>query len=181
MSTLPQIKPQCVVSLTWTLRDAQGEVLDVLDEPIEFLVGGEDLLPSIEQALQELSPGANLDLRLEPQQAFGDYDEMLVFLEPRALFPPGLQEGMTIEGSALPNGCSPEARVDTLYTITELYPEHVVLDGNHPLAGLALHLSLQVHAVREASVEEVGLGSAGPGFFRVQAAQKSLQSNDTLH
>lgn len=161
-----EITPQCVVALTWTLKDTLGEVLDVLDEPVEFLVGGTDLFAKIEEALQGHEPGAKLDLHLEPEEAFGDYDEKLVFLEPRTLFPPELEEGMTFEG--LPEGGHPEAPRDVLYTVTEIYPEHVVMDGNHPLAGIAIRLALKVEAVREATEEEVGRGTAGTGFFKVQ-------------
>ncbi len=52
--------------------------------------------------------------------------------------------------------------------MTEIYPDHVVLDGNHPLAGIALRLHLTVASVREATEEEIGSGTAGTGFFRVQ-------------
>lgn len=62
-----EITQQCVVALTWTLKDTLGEELDVLDEPVEFLVGGDDLLPRIEEALQGHSPGAKLALHLEPE------------------------------------------------------------------------------------------------------------------
>lgn len=51
-----------------------------------------------------------------------------------------------------------------IYTVTEIYPEHVVLDGNHPLAGIAIRLSLKVEAVREASEAEIGQGTMGAGF-----------------
>lgn len=163
-----EIKPQCVVALTWTLKDTLDEVLDVLDTPVEFLVGGDDLLARIEEALQGHGPGARVALHLEPEDAFGDYQEQLIFLEPRQLFPAELEEGFTFEGSALPEGCSPAAPREALYTVTDIYPEHVVLDGNHPLAGIALRLALQVHGVREASEEEIGRGSAGAGFFRLQ-------------
>lgn len=161
----------CVVALTWSLRDTLGEELDVLDEPVEFLIGGRDLLPRIEEALQGHSPGAMLNLHLEPQDAFGDFQERLLFLEPRALFPADIEVGMTIEGHALPEGTHPDAPRDLLYTISEIYPEHIVLDGNHPLAGIALRLSLKVHAVREATEEEVGAGSCGTGFFRIEVGQ----------
>ncbi|MGH8822804.1 MAG: peptidylprolyl isomerase, partial [Rhodoferax sp.] len=67
-----------------------------------------------------------------------------------------------------PAGSNPEAPKDALYTVTEIYPEHVVLDGNHPLAGIAIRLSLKVNAVREATEEEIGRGSCGTGFFKVQ-------------
>ena len=163
-----EITPQCVVALTWTLKDTLGEELDILDEPVEFLVGGDDLFDKIEAALQGHAAGARVDLHLEPEEAFGDFNETLVFLGQRHLFPDEIEEGMTFEGHALPSGCDPAMPKDALYTVTEIYPEHVVLDGNHPLAGIALRLSLRVEAVREASEAEIGAGTAGTGFFKVQ-------------
>ncbi len=165
-----KITQPCVVALTWTLTDSLGEELDVLEAPVEFLVGGNDLLPAIEAALQELDGGTTLDLQLEPEQAFGDFDAGLLFLEPRHLFPAEVSEGMTFEGSALPPGTHAEAPRDALYTITDIYPEHLVLDGNHPLCGIALRLHLRVHAVRAPSTAEIDAGSAGTGFFRLQIA-----------
>lgn len=161
-----QVTPQCVVALTWTLKDTLGDELDVLEEPVEFLVGGNDLLAKIEEALQGHESGDRVDLHLEPEDAFGEYDGELVFLEKRDLFPEQLEEGLTFEG--LPPGGNPDAPRDALYTVTEIYPEHVVLDANHPLAGIALRLHLKVEAVREATEEEIGRGTAGTGFFRVQ-------------
>ena len=176
MNPIDQISPQCVVALTWTLKDTLGEVLDVLKEPVDFLVGGGDLLAKIEEALQGYSPGNTVDLHLEPLDAFGDYDENLVFLEPRSVFPAEIEEGMTFE--VLPPGATSKVPAGHLYTVTDIYPEHVVLDGNHPLAGIAIRISLKVEAVREATEEEIGRGSAGTGFFKVQ-----LQSpgSDLLH
>jgi FKBP-type peptidyl-prolyl cis-trans isomerase SlyD len=161
-----EITTQCVVALTWTLKDTLGEVLDELEEPVEFLVGGRDLLAKIEQALQGHEPGDRLDLHLEPEDAFGDYREELVFLEPRGVFPAELQEGLTFEGLP-PGATSTDAPGDKLYTVTEIYPEHVVLDGNHPLAGIALRLYLKVESVRDATEEEIGTGTTGTGFFRI--------------
>lgn len=162
------ISNQCVVALTWTLKDTQGEVLDVLDEPVEFLVGGDDLLERVDQALQGHGAGDTLDLHLEPEEAFGDFDEKLLFLEPISLFPDGIAEGMRFEGTALPIGVNPDAVAERVYTVSELYPEHVVLDGNHPLSGIALRLHLMVHAVRGATNDELAAGTAGSGFFRVE-------------
>ncbi|CAN7227892.1 peptidylprolyl isomerase [Acidovorax sp. LjRoot118] len=173
-----EITEQCVVALTWILKDTLGEELDVLDEPVEFLVGGDDLLPRIEEALQGHSAGASVALHLEPEDAFGDFNDQLLFLEPRSLFPQEIEEGMTFDGTALPEGCNPDAPRDVLYTVAEIYPEHVVLDGNHPLAGIALRLQLTVQSVREATEDEIGQGSAGTGFFRVQP---QAPGNDLLH
>jgi FKBP-type peptidyl-prolyl cis-trans isomerase SlyD len=55
-----------------------------------------------------------------------------------------------------------------LYTITEIYPEHVVLDGNHPLSGIALRLSLKVNHVRMATAQEQETGTCGTGFFKIE-------------
>ena len=161
-----KITDQCVVALTWTLKDTLGEELDVLDEPVEFLVGGDDLLESLDKALLGHAPGDTLELQLEPHDAFGDYDDRLLFLEPRGLFPEELEEGMGFEG--LPQGCNPLAPRDRLYFVSDIYPDHVVMDGNHPLAGMALRIRLKVHTVREATPEEIGRGTLGTGFFQMQ-------------
>ena len=173
-----KITPQCVVALTWTLKDTLGEVLDELDEPVEFLLGGDDLLAKIEESLQGHEAGASIDLHLEPENAFGDYDENLVFLEARKLFPADLEEGLTFDGAALPAGVNPDTPTDHIYTVTEIYPDHVVLDGNHPLAGIAIRLSLKVESVREATEAEIGQGSMGTGFFKLES---QAPGNNTLH
>ncbi|NMM77378.1 peptidylprolyl isomerase [Acidovorax sp. SRB_14] len=173
-----EITEQCVVALTWTLKDTLGEELDVLAEPVEFLVGGDDLLARIEEALQGHTIGDKLSLHIEPEEAFGDYNDQLLFLEPRALFPAELEEGMTFDGNALPAGCNPDAPREALYTVSEIYPDHVVLDGNHPLAGIAIRLHLTVCGVREATEEEIGSGTAGTGFFRIEP---HAPGNDLLH
>jgi FKBP-type peptidyl-prolyl cis-trans isomerase SlyD len=176
-----EIYQNCVVALTWVLKDTLGEELDVLDEPVEFLMGGKDLLPAIEEALQGHAVGASLNLQIEPEQAFGDFNDQLLFLEPRALFPAELEVGLTLEGSALPAGCNPAAPEDALFTVTDIYPEHVVLDANHPLAGIAIRISLKVEGVREATEEEMERGSTGTGFFKIEPLHNTLPGDETLH
>ncbi|MEY4253274.1 MAG: FKBP-type peptidyl-prolyl cis-trans isomerase SlyD [Pseudomonadota bacterium] len=171
------ITNDCVVALTWVLKDTQGEILDELDDPVEFYLGGHDLLEKIQQALQGHEVGDLLDLHLEPEEAFGDFDELLVFLEPRALFPVEIEEGMTIEGHALPKGCNEDAPKDVIYTITDIYPEHVVIDGNHPLSGMALRISLKITGVRHATSQEISHGTCGSGFFSLPPTPGS----DLLH
>ena len=68
-----------------------------------------------------------------------------------------------------------------MYTATEIYPEHIVLDGNHPLAGIAIRLSLKVQAVREATEEEIGRGTCGTGFFRIDVDTDGMSTDDSLH
>jgi FKBP-type peptidyl-prolyl cis-trans isomerase SlyD len=154
------ISSPCVVALTWTLSDAQGQLIDELVDPVEFFYGGADLLPKVEEALDGQAVGFEAALHLEPEHAFGDYDAALLCYESRDLFPDGVEPGMQFEG--LPQGAlTPDMPEDLVYTVTETYPEHVVLDANHPLAGMALRIVLKVIAVREATAEEVTVGSVG--------------------
>lgn len=154
------ITSPCVVTLTWTLSDAQGQLIDELNEPVEFFFGGNDLLPKVEEALSGQGAGFETHLHLEPEHAFGDYDSSLVCYEEASLFPEGVEAGMQIEG--LPEGAiTPDMPAELLYTVTEVYPSHVVLDANHPLAGMALRIALKVLDVRAATAAEVDAGSVG--------------------
>ena len=154
------IENPCVVSLTWRLEDTQAQLIDELDEPMEFFVGGEDLLSKVEDALMGQAIGFEATLHLEPEHAFGDYNPALVCFEDRALFPEHIEAGMQFDG--LPEGAATTGmKPDAVYAITEIYPSHVVLDGNHPLAGIALVLALKVRDVREATAEETAEGTVG--------------------
>jgi FKBP-type peptidyl-prolyl cis-trans isomerase SlyD len=66
-----------------------------------------------------------------------------------------------------PGSVTPDMPADAIYTVTEVYPSHVVLDGNHPLAGMALRLALTLRDVREATPEEVEAGSVGSDLVSV--------------
>ena len=165
-----EIAAPCVVSLTWRLADAQGAEIDELSEPVEFFYGGDDLLAKVEEALAGQETGYSTTLHLEPEHAFGDYDPDLVFFEERSLFPAEIEPGMQFDGPP-PGAKTPGLQPDAIYTVTEVYPDHVVLDGNHPLAGIALRLALVVRDVREASEAEIEAGSVGsPGLSVLAAA-----------
>jgi FKBP-type peptidyl-prolyl cis-trans isomerase SlyD len=161
-----QINAPCVVSLTWRLEDAQGQVIEELDPAMEFFFGGEDLFAKVEEALTGQESGFETSIALQPEDAFGDYEAELVCFESRTLFPENVEVGMQFEG--LPEGCVTEDMpTDRIYTVTEVYPEHVVLDGNHPLAGMGLRMHLKVCDVREASEEEIEAGTLGDSGFSV--------------
>ena len=171
------ISPPCVVSLVWRLRDAQGEPIDELAEPVEFFVGGEDLLPKVEEALIGQDTGYAVSLHLEPEHAFGDYDADLVFFEDRSVLPEAVDVGMQFDG--VPDGAkTPGMPSEAIYTVTEVYPGHVVLDGNHPLAGIALRLDLKVLDVREATEQEIEDRSVGQPAFTVM---NTAPSGTSLH
>ncbi len=160
------IESPCVVSLTWTLTDAQGQPIDELVDPVEFFFGGDDLLPKVEEALAGQDVGFEAILHLEPEHAFGDYIAERVCFEARSIFPEHIEVGMQFDG--LPEGSATQGMpTDLIYAITEIYPDHVVLDGNHPLAGMALRLHLKVRDVREATEAEIEAGSVGEDTITV--------------
>jgi FKBP-type peptidyl-prolyl cis-trans isomerase SlyD len=173
------ISAPCVVSLTWKLADGQNRPIDELTQPVEFFYGGDDLLAKVEETLAGHQAGDELQLHLEPEQAFGDYRAELVCFEDRKLFPEQLETGMAFEG--LPAGhASADMPADSIYIVTEIYPSHVVLDGNHPLAGMSLKLDLKVQAVRVASADEVeGRSVSGAPVTVLGSGAPSASS--TLH
>ena len=152
------ISAPCVVSLTWKLNDGQNRPIDELAEPVEFFYGGTDLLAKVEEALAGYGPGDTLQVHLEPEHGFGDYKAELVCFEARALFPDELTTGMAFEG--LPAGSvTPDMPADAIYLVSEIYSSHVVMDGNHPLAGMSLRMAIKVRGVRAATDEEIEAGS----------------------
>ena len=149
------IGPKTVAALDIELQDLWGNVLQKTDEPLLYLHGGADgLLPALERALYGKAEGERLEVRLEPEDAFGDYDEMLLRVEPRDRFPESVEAGMQFEG--IPG----EEVDDTIYTVTDVAGDKVVLDGNHPLAGMALKFVIRIDTVRPATKDEIERGSA---------------------
>lgn len=150
-----KIARNSVVTISYTLFDAQGEMIEQSPAPVTYLHGGYDnIFPLVEQALTGKQAGDKASVKLEPADAFGDYDEELLRVEPREHFPDTLEIGMQFEG--IP-GEEPDAESD-IFTVTDIADGKVVLDANHPLAGLSLVFDCEVLEVREASGEEAEHG-----------------------
>jgi FKBP-type peptidyl-prolyl cis-trans isomerase SlyD len=148
-----QAEKDTVVTLTYTLTDADGEVVENSADPVSYLHGGYDgILPAVEAAIEGSQPGDEVDVTLEPVDAFGEYDAELVRVEPRHLFPEGLAVGMQFEGAGSNSGTA------HVYTVTDIADDKVVVDGNHPLAGERLRLQCRVTEVRAAQPEEITHG-----------------------
>jgi FKBP-type peptidyl-prolyl cis-trans isomerase SlyD len=109
------------------------------------------LLEGLERALEGKSAGETVHVQLEPEDAFGDYDADLVRLEPAERYGEGIAAGMQVEEED-----------GSLYIVTDVADGKVVLDGNHPLAGMALRFSVDVLAVRNAKPEEIAQGVSLP-------------------
>ena len=148
-----KIAKNTVVTVHYKLSDAQGNLIEESSEPMVYLHGGyENTLPKIEEALDGKDTGYETTIQVEPEDAFGEYDSTLVKVEPRDRLPTPLEVGMQFEG--LPDGGDDEDDA-VLFTVTDIADDKVVLDGNHPLAGMALRFSLTVSEVRAASNEEI--------------------------
>ncbi|WP_281983296.1 FKBP-type peptidyl-prolyl cis-trans isomerase [Azonexus hydrophilus] len=144
-----------VITLDYHVTDPDGEVVDEGRDPLVYLHGGyDDIFPKIEEALQGKSVGESVQVKLQPDEAFGEYDPQLVQIEPRKDFPKELQVGMQFEGG--PEDGSDEEFV--IYRVTDIEGDKVVLDGNHPLAGSALVFTCTVTAIRPASADEIEHG-----------------------
>jgi FKBP-type peptidyl-prolyl cis-trans isomerase SlyD len=138
------------VTLRYRISDAQGEPVEAGERELTYLHGGYGaVLPRIEAALEGQIEGREVSLYLEPEDAFGDYDADLVHLASREHFPEDLQAGMGFQG--LP-GEPDDGRV---YIATDLAEDTVVLDGNHPLAGMALRFEIRVIKVALATPEDI--------------------------
>ena len=146
-----QIAMNTVVTMTYELKDADGNILESSKEPVAYLHGGYDnIFPKVEEAMHGKKIGDTIELGLEPSDAFGEYDAELVQVEPKSAFPEAeLKIGMQFEG----DDSSGEVIV---YSVTDITEDKVIVDGNHPWAGQKVIFKAAITDVRLANEEEVG-------------------------
>jgi FKBP-type peptidyl-prolyl cis-trans isomerase SlyD len=158
-----KITDGALVSLDVKMYDAQGELLEQSDVPLQYLHGHEDIFPRIEEALTGKEVGAHLMLQLEPEDAFGDYDTDLVMLAPVDDLGGDVSVGLRVEATG------PQGEDQCVFTITDIADGMAVLDGNHPLAGMALRFDIRVVGVRQATEQELEEADAPrlPDFLRL--------------
>ena len=137
-------------------------VVDVdANKPIEFrddlyyLHGGYGgAFPKVEEALEGCPVGERVEVSLSPEEGYGLRDEGLVMTIPKAQLPEEAhQVGARIEGET-PDGHT------VAFGVVEVSEESLTIDGNHPMAGKNLMLTLEVLEVRDASEEELKVGYA---------------------
>ncbi len=144
-----------VVTLNYKVTDSDGNSVDEGANPMVYLHGGYGgIFDRIEEQLQGKTTGDSLEVKLLPEDAFGDFDAELINVEERHLFPANIEVGMQFErGSEDDDGDD-----DRLFTITDITDDKVVVDGNHPLAGVAIVFACTVTNVRAATAEELSHG-----------------------
>jgi len=118
---------------------------------LTYLHGGHgELFAALERVLEGKAPGDSVRIQLEPEDAFGEYDADLLRVEPAERYGQGLAVGMEVEEDS------------RFYTVTDVAAGKAVLDGNHPLAGMALRFSIEIVTVRSAKAEEISRGVSLP-------------------
>lgn len=149
------IADQHVVAIDYTLTNDAGEVIDSSagSEPLVYLHGAGNIVPGLENALTGKVANDELDVSIEPEDAYGEYSAELITTIGREMFEgvDELQVGMQFHASAPDGGMQ-------IVTIRDIDGEDVTIDGNHPLAGQQLNFKVKVVSVRAASEEEVAHG-----------------------
>ncbi len=150
---MQQIEKDMIVSIHYEMFDTEGELLDKTDEePMFYLHGGYDgIFPLVEEALHGKKIGDKVDILLEPDDAFGEYEVELVRVEEKAAFPEEIEVGMLFEAD------DPEEGV-LIFRVTDIQDDKVVVDANHPLAGKTIRFVAAVKAMRPATEEELAHG-----------------------
>ncbi len=152
-----RIGPNTYAEIDYVLQDEDGDVLDDSSaeggEPIRYVHGYGMLVPGLEKRLAGLGAGDACEIVIPPEEAYGLRDEELVCSAPREEAPDA-EEGdeVVIEDD---DGEEPGRKRQIVMNVVEVRPSELILDGNHPLAGLTLRYQVRVKSVRPATSEEI--------------------------
>ena len=149
-----QVEKNKVVEIDYTLTDEGGRVLDSSDggEPLSFIFGIGDLIAGVENALEGRSSGERIEITVPPETAYGLRDDSLLLTIERDKFGEveELKEGQRFRME------TPEGPM--AFTVVKIDEAEVLVDGNHPLAGMTLNFDITIQSVREATTEELEHG-----------------------
>jgi len=147
------ISKNCLVTLDYTVFDTENNLLDSGAQPLIYLHGGYgDVFEKIEKAFEGKSIGDSIHTQLSPKEAFGEYKQELVLIEDRSQFEDDLTVGQNVE-MVFSEGEDEEIMLT--YTVVEILEDRVILDANHPLAGVTIIFDGTVIGVREATSDEI--------------------------
>jgi len=149
-----QIADQKVVVLHYTLTDNEGKLIDKSDDgSFAYLHGARNIIPGLENALSGKAAGDELKVSISPEEGYGQRDENMLQEVPKTMFEDDSQIAVGMQFHAQgPNG---EMLV---VTVKEINDDSVIVDGNHPLAGVELNFDVKVIEVRDALQEEIDHG-----------------------
>ena len=146
-----QIAEHKVVTLNYTLKDNDGTVIDESrDGSFIYLHGASNIIPGLENALTGKISGDQMSVSVAPEEAYGARDEERIESVPRDMFPSDVE----IEPGMQFHAEGPEGHAITIVVVA-VEDDKVKIDGNHPLAGVALNFDVEVMDVRDATSEEI--------------------------
>jgi FKBP-type peptidyl-prolyl cis-trans isomerase SlyD len=149
-----QIAPNSVVTLHYTLKDNEGNLIDQSDDgSFLYLHGAMNIIPGLESALVGKAAGDEVSVSVSPEEGYGVKDPERIQEVPKEMFEGNedIQVGVQFHAEG-PDGAA------VVVTVVEVKDDVVVIDGNHALAGVDLNFDVKIVEVREASEEEVTHG-----------------------
>lgn len=151
-----RIENNKVVTISYEMKDEDGEILDSSDESgdLDYLHGTNFLMPGLEASLLGKKVGDKIDETFQPADAFGEYDESLIFTVNKDEFQDGVE---LYEGLEFQADVRDESRICVIVAIEG---DQVTVDANHPLADTVVKVKAEVKAIRDASEEEIEHGHA---------------------
>lgn len=141
-----------VVAIEYTLKDGDGDLIDTSEGhgPLRYLHGHGQLIPGMEAGLEGQLVGAKLKLLIPPEEGYGIHEQERTIEVPRAHFPGDVEIGMQVRGQ------TDQGVMD--FVVADIQGDLVLLDGNHPLAGVTLHFDVTIVSVEAATPEEIAHG-----------------------
>ena len=138
------------VSLTYSIQDNEGSVLEHSDLPVGFVLGGaQELIGGMDAAIRGKAAGDEIDFDLPPEAGFGSHDADLTFTDDINNVPPQFRQiGAEVQ-------MQNEAGEVKSFYVTRIENGRLTVDGNHPLAGKSLRVHVRIHEVREANREDM--------------------------
>ena len=149
-----QVADNMAVSIHYTLTNDDGEVLDssIGDEALVYIHGGENIIPGLEKALQDKIAGDKFNVRIAPEDAYGELMEEMIQVISRDMFEgiDNIEVGMQFHADV--------SSGSGVVTVVNIEGDDITIDGNHPLAGISLTFNVEVIDVRVATEEEAAHG-----------------------
>lgn len=145
-----QITKDAVVSFHYTLNDPEGRVLDSSEgrEAFAYIHGSGMIVLGLEEQMEGKISGTSMKVEVAPEKGYGQVDPQLLQKVPMDRF-----GGQTVE-----TGMQFQTPEDHVFTVMEVTGNEVVINGNHPLAGVTLHFSVEITDVRMATADELSHG-----------------------
>lgn len=127
------------VNVHYTGRLTNGEVFDSSEgrDPLSFTMGTGQIIPGFESALIGKNVGDKVTVNIAPQDAYGEYRKDLLVEVAKSNMPGPVEVGQSLQAQAQ-NGSPLQV------TVAEIHENHVIIDGNHPLAGKELIFDIEV-------------------------------------